>query len=243
MHLSLKRAVLRPIHGVWFCSLTVLGCSANPLNDGPNSKTGTTDASDTGTQESADTATDSDDNQIAAWFGLGGTLTLGEERISVELTIDIYGDDSDNGVICTISSGEVVTELIDPTPDSSIAIWWNSSQFEKAVFDDCGGADRLPTQVQLGVGSIHEALLPYLRARGLEPNSEEDAILGTYIGFNDPDSKLDEEDTAYLLGYASPVSTGDDPPADLDALHGSFVLSSIFLHPLENLADTGLEQD
>jgi len=243
MRLSLKRAGQHPIHGLWVCGLIVLGCSANSLNDDPYSKTGTPGASDTGTQESSDTATDIDDDQIAAWFGLGGTLTLTEGRISVELDIDLYGDDSDTGVICTFSSEGVVTDLIDPTPDESIALWWHSLQFEKAVSGNCADADRLPTQVQLGVGRIHEALLPYLRARGLEATNEDTAIIGTYIGFNDPNNEQDVEDTAYLLGYASPLATESQESMDWDALKGSFSLSSIFLHPLEALADTGLARD
>jgi hypothetical protein len=121
------------------------------------------------------------------------------------------------------------------TPDDSILIWWEGAGLYSGETSQCDGMDRLPKNLQIGLGNIHESLLPFISAAGLDESNTAQELYGAYIGFNPTPSSPETPGTAFVLGYAQRVETNPDTAP----MSGDFSLQGVFLFPLEAASDTG----
>jgi hypothetical protein len=212
-----------------------LGCAA-PGSGKSNQPSDTSQGgNDTGNSETSDTATDQD-QAPPVWFGLNAELQLTDSNASAKYELNFYPEAIDEGPTCTLSFQAEKQALQAHTPDASIVAWWDLPALDLSQPDGCEGIQGLAKNIQLGLGPLHSALLPYLSENGVDTTNTQD-IAGAYIGFNENPSIEDEPGTAYVLGYAQSGQT----EASAEWIPGSFSLTGVFLFPIAQATDTGLD--
>ncbi len=212
-----------------------VGCAAS----GNNKYGETSDTSQAGNDSGSSGVNDTADEAEQAphvWFGINAELDLTESNASAHYELNFYPESIEEGPTCTLSFQSEEQKLQTHTPDASIVAWWNLPDLDLSQPDGCEGTQGLAKNIQLGLGQLHSALLPYLAEDGLD-TANTNHIAGTYSGFNENPSIEDDPGTAYVLGYAQ----SDQTDATADWIPGGFSLTGVFLFPIEQSTDTGLD--
>jgi hypothetical protein len=212
------------------------GVACSVANGGLNQPSDSNPANnDTGSGESPDTGDDADQDPHQ-WVGFDAVIHLTETHASATVQLNFYPDAVDEGPSCTLAIEMKNQALQASTPDESVLAWWDNPALSADQRSACEGAARLPNPIQLGLGQLHTALLPYLSEAGVDAENTKD-YAGAYIGFNASEASADQPGTAFLLGYAqseAAESTGA-------WISGSFSLKGVFLFPLNESTDTGFD--
>ena len=219
----------------WACSSKGTG----PLNQNEDSANNPSDTSGGYSSDSADEAP----HGPAQWFGIEGSAKLGEQSASSTVTVLFYAEDTSVGPICSFEAAEASLTLEALSPDESIGFWWESKAFEDSAKSSCEDAERLPPNLQLGIGRLHASILPYLTAQGMESVSAADGVYGAYIGFNEEAPIEDDSGTAFVLGYAKQDLSGEETEVNADPSHGNFEIAGVFLFPLIPESDSGIVRE
>ena len=211
-------------------------CSSTLNRGNDDTETSPTQGYDSGVDDSEDTANEPDAGP-AYWFGVRGDIALSNRQAEVRIDWMFYPEDASGEVLCTTESSEKSIVLQANSPDPSIPHWWS---IERPTSGTCS-ADilRLPPFIQVGLGSIHESILPHLATDGIENPTPSEGFFGSYIGFNESESSETLPGTAFVLGYAKhqqPTPQDSERPPD----SGAFSLEGVFLFPLQSTeGDTG----
>ena len=218
----------------------LMACSANVIPDNPGSKTGTDTAADSAASEPEDTST-IPPNGPAAWYGIDGVISSSDTNLSATLSVHFFSENHSDGPLCTMTTEASGLDQHEFTPDPTILYWASSRAFAQADTSTCIDADRLPLNLQLGIGSLHNSLIPILVDQGLEELTTDSGMYGAYIGFESEAPTADTQGTAFVLGYAT--LDNQDPDSDgisIDNLSGKLSVNGVFLFPLASVdEDTG----
>ena len=174
----------------------------------------------------------------ASWFGLEGVLLLDEAEPTVALTVHFYADEQTSTPLCSVETETVDLVAHEFTPDSTVSYWANTGALLTLSGEPCPDSARLPRgEIQLGIGTLHSALIPILEAQGLGDIAINPDTSGSYIGFNTTSPTEQDPGTAFVLGYALNET---DETSQLSDSPGPISLHGLFLFPLEEFAqDTG----
>lgn len=206
--------------------------TGNNSADAPfDTNTGT---NDTGSNEDYDTSPITEQGP-PLWYGLSANLELAEFTVEAKFTLNLYGEDLSQGPSCSVEIDDALQHKEPLSPDDSILFWWEGAGLYSEDTNQCEGTDRLPNNLQIGLGRIHESLLPFLSAAGLDESNASGDLYGAYIGFNPVPSSPETPGTAFVLGYAQQVESN----LDTAPMSGDFSLQGVFLFPLEAARDTG----
>jgi hypothetical protein len=216
----------------------VCACSST-LNQGTEDTQATpSNSQDSGGVTDNDTATETDAGP-AYWFGVRGDVAISSGQVELKINLAFYPEEHGNGPVCTAEVSEKNLVLQEGSPDPSIAHWWSPSRFAS---DSCREEfARMPLFLQLGLGDLHDSLLPHLTAKGIESPVPSQGYFGSYIGFNESESTEAVPGTAFVLGYAK--NQASQPPGDESLPEsGAFSIEGIFLFPLQSAeGDTGAD--
>jgi hypothetical protein len=219
--------LLTPTLILWAACASNGGSRTNAPNDSP------VGPNDSGSKENNDTSTELA-QKASVWYGLSASLKVTDLSVEANFTLNFYTDLVSDGPACSVEINDKEQAKQPYTPDESIVVWWESSGLYSSESSQCDGLVRLPKNLQIGLGQIHESLLPFLSAAGLDNTDESKELYGAYIGFNPNPSSADTPGTAYVLGYAQ----RNGASSDTDALSGEFSLQGVFLFPLDPETDT-----
>jgi len=217
----------------------VLACSSKGAGPPGGDEDTSSEPSDTSGENDTDTS-DEANHGPAEWFGIEGEVKLTTDSSSSSLVVHFYADDTTLGPVCSFQVDEESLTTKELSPDETIRFWWRSEAFESDERGDCEDSERLPPNLQLGVGRLHASVLPYLTAEGMEAVSVADGVYGSYIGFNESEPTEDDPGTAFVLGYANQELSGSETELGPDPTPGNFQIHGIFLFPLVPEADTGI---
>lgn len=208
-------------------------CASNGGSRTDNPNNSPVYQNDSGSKEDNDTST-SQEQKTSVWYGLSASLEVTDRSVEANFTLKFYTDLVSDGPACSVEITDKEQARQPYTPDESIVFWWESSGLYSSESSQCDGMDRLPKNLQIGLGQIHESLLPFLSAAGFDNADESKELYGAYIGFNPSPSSADTPGTAFVLGYAQQTSAS----SDTDVLSGDFSLQGVFLFPLDPETDT-----
>jgi hypothetical protein len=194
-----------------------------------------TGSSDTGANDTSPML----EQSPSVWYGLSAELELVEFTVDAKFTLNFYSEDVSKGPSCSVEIDDSLQNKELLTPDDSILFWWEGAGLYSGESNQCEGMDRLPNHLQIGLGGIHESLLPFLSAAGLDESNASKDLYGAYIGFNPIPSSPETPGTAFVLGYAQRVESN----LDTTPMSGDFSLQGVFLFPLEAAPDTGTDTD
>ncbi len=214
-------------------------CASNgspTSDDAPGLLDSTADTSSSENSDTGDPAI-----EPAAWYGLEGKLSFDDagERTTVALTVHFYTAEETNEPLCSATLEPTLLEPHKATPDPSVYYWASTAVLETVGTSSCQDGERLPQgAIQLGIGELHDVLLPILAEKGLSHLADSEGVFGSYLGFNTEAPTEEVPGTALVLGYA----TGESGEANSleDLLAAELQLQGIFLFPLQSLQlDTG----
>ena len=217
----------------------IAGCASNGSPTSDDAPGFLDSTADTSSSENSDTGENT--LEPAAWYGLEGKLSFDDagERTTAALTVHFYTAEEINEPLCSTSLEPALLEPHQATPDPSVYFWANTNALETVGTSTCQDGERLPQgTIQLGIGELHDVVLPILAEKGLSDLASSEGTLGTYVGFNTDPPTEDAPGTALVLGYA----TGETDPANSleDLLSRELDLQGIFLFPLQEIeTDTG----
>jgi hypothetical protein len=223
----MRLSLLTPTLILWAACASNGGSRTDARNNSP------VDDNDSGSSEAKDTSTEPA-QKASVWYGLSASLEVTDLSVEADFTLKFYTDLVSDGPACSVEITDKEQAKQPYTPDESIVAWWESSGLYSSESSQCDGMDRLPKNLQIGLGQIHESLLPFLSAAGLDNTDESKELYGAYIGFNPSPSSADTPGTAFVLGYAQQTGAS----SDTDALSGDFSLQGVFLFPLDPVPDT-----
>jgi hypothetical protein len=212
-----------------------IGCAASGSGKYGEPRDSSQENDDTSASGPSDTANDQE-QAPHVWFSINAELELTESQANALYDLNFYPEAIEEGPTCTLSFQATKQTLQTHTPDESIIAWWNLPDLDLSQPDGCEGSHGLAKNIQLGLGQLHSALLPSLSENGVDTTDTKN-IGGAYIGFNENPPSEDEPGTAYVLGYAQ----SDQTDTNAESALGSFSLTGVFLFPIAQATDTGLD--